>query len=75
MRRLLLGLAFAAVCGQADAATQTVTLPCTKDLASGEYSYDTSGWPAGYRIAMVSFRESRRDGRAAYGSCTITLRS
>lgn len=77
MRHLLLGLAAAGIVafGLAHAAgNKTVTEPCTKNLATGEYSYDSHGWSSDYIIAMVSFHESRRDGRTAYGTCTITLR-
>lgn len=76
MRRILVGLAAAGmVIGFAQAAgNKTVTEPCTKNLATGEYTYDSSGWSEDFVIAMVSFHESHRDGRTAYGSCTITLR-
>ena len=76
MRRVFIALAAAGfAAGLAHAAgSKTVTESCTKDLATGSYSYDTSGWPAGYSIAMVSFSENRRDNRTAYGTCTIMLR-
>ena len=71
MRRLLTGLAAAALAfGVAHAESRTVTESCTKDLASGELSYDI---PSGYSVTMVSFSESHRDGRTAYGTCTVTL--
>lgn len=70
MRRLLVCFTVAALTfGVAHAETQTQS--CTKDLASGELSYAT---PSGYSVTMVSFSESHRDGRTAYGTCTITLR-
>jgi hypothetical protein len=76
MRRFLFGLAAVGLTiGLTHAAgNKTVTEPCTKNLATGEYNYDSSGWSEDYIIAMVSFHESKRDGRTAYGSCTITLR-
>ncbi|MBL6853213.1 MAG: hypothetical protein ISS15_00470 [Alphaproteobacteria bacterium] len=75
MRRLMIALAAAGLAfGFAHAAgSKSVTVSCTKDLATGDYSYSTAGWPAGYSIAMVSFVESRRDSHTAYGTCTITL--
>lgn len=60
------------VFGAADA--KTVTKSCKKDLSSGEYIYDTVGISEDYIINVTAFREASRDGRYAYGTCTIDLK-
>jgi hypothetical protein len=75
MKRILLALAIATLPLPALAAKdKTVTEPCTKDLATGEYRYNSAGWSEDYIIDVKRFKETRRDARTAYGTCTIFLK-
>ncbi len=75
MKLAPLVFAFAAIPLPAFAAKdKTVTEPCPKNLATGEYQYDSSSWSEDYIITVKSFKETRRDGRTAHGTCTIFLK-
>jgi hypothetical protein len=70
---LALGAA-AALLAASGAEAKTVTLACTKDLATGMYHYDLSNISEDYIITVVHFREISRDSRVARGVCTINLK-
>ncbi len=73
----LVTAALLAPCGaeaKAPPKTKIITEACTKNLRTGDYSYDVSKFSSDYVIGPISFRETSRDGRVAHGVCTIHLR-
>ena len=70
---LALGAA-AAVLAVSGAEAKTISVACTKDLASGMYNYRTPGVSENYILSVARFRETSRDSHFARGVCTISLK-
>jgi hypothetical protein len=57
----------------AKAKTKVITEACTKNLASGIYSY-VMNFSSDYIIGPITFQEKSRDKLVARGVCTIHLK-
>ena len=74
MKALPLLAAAVALVLASGAQANTVKQACTRNLDTGAYEYDSSGWSSDYIVTVVAFKENYREGGIAYGICTIDLK-
>jgi hypothetical protein len=74
-RSVILAAALALAAAAAPAAQgKTVTEACRKDLSTGIVSFDSSRYSEDYILRVITFRQTSRDARYAYGVCTISVK-